>query len=121
MAKEFEALLSEHDPGVREIAAALRKTVAALVPIAKEKVHPGWKVVGYSFGGGMKAQFCALGPQSSYVNVYLMNGADLEDPEGLLEGKGKGMRHVKVRSVKDAASPALKALIRQAAALKAEG
>ena len=36
------------------------------------------------------------------------------DPEGLLEGTGKGMRHIKVRGPRDIRRDAFKALVRQA-------
>jgi hypothetical protein len=49
------------------------------------------------------------------VNVYFNRGADLGDPEHLLEGTGKHMRHVKVRTLKDAQNKALKQLIKDAA------
>jgi hypothetical protein len=34
---------------------------------------------------------------STHVNVGFFHGADLPDPDRLLEGSGKAMRHVKVR------------------------
>lgn len=33
-----------------------------------------------------------------HVNIGFFNGAFLEDPAGLLQGKGKRMRHVKVKA-----------------------
>jgi len=38
----------------------------------------------------------------------------MDDPDGLLEGTGKGMRHVKLREPNDADRPAVKRLVRQA-------
>jgi hypothetical protein len=38
------------------------------------------------------------------VNLQLPDGADLPDPDGRIEGTGKRIRHVKVRSVDDARS-----------------
>ena len=43
-------------------------------------------------------------------------GAGLSDPEGLLEGTGAKLRHVKVRSVEVAEQPAVRALIEAALA-----
>lgn len=39
--------------------------------------------------------------------------ADLDDPDGLVEGTGKRIRHVKVRTIDDAERPALRRLIEQ--------
>jgi hypothetical protein len=51
------------------------------------------------------------------VNLQLADGVDLPDPEGMMEGTGKRVRHVKVRSVEAAASPALRAIVDAQAAL----
>ncbi len=45
-------------------------------------------------------------------------GTELKDPRGLLEGSGKGMRHVKVHSMKDIGEEYFAGLIKQAASLK---
>jgi hypothetical protein len=47
----------------------------------------------------------------AHVNVGFFIGAELNDPTGLLEGKGKRMRHVKVRPGADLDVAALSALI----------
>ncbi|SMX37844.1 DUF1801 domain-containing protein [Octadecabacter ascidiaceicola] len=36
-----------------------------------------------------------------YVSVEFSKGAEFDDPNGLLEGKGKARRHVKLRSLGD--------------------
>lgn len=49
-----------------------------------------------------------------HVNVGFFNGAFLSDPEGLLEGTGKRMRHVKLKPGIATDSSALTALIQAA-------
>ncbi len=66
-------------------------------------------------GGGTGRGFITIGPQKRYVNLYFMNGVDLDDPAGLLEGTGKRLRHVKIRRPEDLKKRSLQALIRQAA------
>jgi len=46
-----------------------------------------------------------------------MRGASLTDPEKLLEGTGKGVRHVKLRNVADVKKPGVKNLVVEAATL----
>jgi hypothetical protein len=46
-----------------------------------------------------------------------MRGAALSDPEKLLEGTGKGVRHVKLRSIADVKKPGVKKLVVEAAKL----
>lgn len=49
-----------------------------------------------------------------HVNVGFFNGSTLSDPNGLLEGTGKLMRHVKLRPGEAVNKRALAALIRNA-------
>ena len=51
---------------------------------------------------------------TAHVNVGFFNGADLDDPYGLLEGTGKFMRHVKLRPGRAVNQRALEALIEAA-------
>lgn len=53
-----------------------------------------------------------LADSADHVKLGFYKGAHVEDPENLLEGTGKNMRHVKVRDVED--TDALIALIQRA-------
>ncbi len=57
----------------------------------------GARQYGYN-GWGM----AALSAHSKWASLIFMRGADLEDPDRLLEGTGKNMRHVKLRSPEQA-------------------
>jgi len=68
--------------------------------------------VGYSVSASPFDRICYIAPQrKGYVNFGFFFGASLPDPEHLLVGEGKRMRHVKVRNVEDARNPALGELI----------
>jgi hypothetical protein len=84
------------------------------MPTATEKVYPGWKVIQYGTAADMKSVFAAISPQRERVNLGLANGVDLPDPDGLLEGDGKAIRHVKLTSPEAAGAPAVRDLIRGA-------
>ena len=85
-----------------------------MLPDANEKVYPGWKVIQYATGADMKSVFAAISPQRERVNLGLANGVDLKDPDGLLEGDGKAIRHLKLASVDAAGAPAVRELVRGA-------
>ena len=66
-----------------------------------EVLHDGYPTV--CLGG---AAFAYVGAFKAHANVGFFHGVDLPDPEGLLQGTGKRMRHVKLtfgRPVNDAA------------------
>src|SRR5262245_49070510 len=60
------------------------------------------------------AAFAYVNAFTAHVNVGFFRGAELADPEGLLEGIGKFMRHVKLRPDRDVDATALRKLIETA-------
>ena len=71
------------------------------------------------------AAFAYVNAFTAHVNVGFFRGAELADPDGLLEGTGKFMRHVKLSPERDVDAKALTTLIETAyadmkARLKAE-
>jgi hypothetical protein len=57
------------------------------------------------------AAFAYVNAFRDHVNVGFFQGAELADPQGLLEGAGKFMRHVKIRLVEQVDTVALGRLI----------
>ncbi|MCK5943651.1 MAG: DUF1801 domain-containing protein [Planctomycetes bacterium] len=62
------------------------------------------------------AAFAYVGCYTAHVNVGFFRGAELPDPERLLQGTGKRMRHVKLRPDAPPDTAALRALLRAACA-----
>jgi hypothetical protein len=60
------------------------------------------------------AAFAYVNAFKVHVNIGFFRGAELADPEGLLEGTGKFMRHVKLGPERDVDPRALTALIESA-------
>ena len=107
---EVQAFLRQFTPDVRAIALRTRELLATELPDALEQVKPGWKVMQY--GPSVNDQIIVIQPQSAWVNLAFAHGSDLPDPAGLLEGSGKGIRHVKLRSLKDVERPQVRALVK---------
>ena len=57
------------------------------------------------------AAFAYVNAFKAHVNVGFFRGAEITDPEGILEGNGKFMRHVKLRPGSDFEATALTTLI----------
>jgi len=111
----FDDLLRRASPGVapsvEPIARKLREVILSDFPEAIEVVRLGDGAA--SFGVGSKKMSEAhvyVMPLAEYVNLGFYHGVGLPDPGGLLQGTGVKMRHVNVRSLEDAASPAVRAL-----------
>lgn len=60
------------------------------------------------------APFVYVNVFRNHLNLGFYQGASLPDPKGLLQGDGKRMRHVSLRSAQEADRPAITALIEAA-------
>jgi hypothetical protein len=70
------------------------------------------KALYFTLGRGkMTDGYAYIMGHSEYVNLGFFHGTDLPNPDGRLEGTGKKLRHVKIRTVDDANAPSTRALI----------
>lgn len=84
-----------------EIVEAVRTLVNKTFKSTSEEVKYG----GILFTSGV--QFCGVFAYKEHVSVEFGSGAKIEDDIGLLEGSGKGRRHLKLRSVAEVQSKRL--------------
>jgi hypothetical protein len=117
MDDSLRELLDGFDPEVRRLALSLRDRVRDLAPDAQEKVMGGYKSINYSFGSSMRDQFAAIVLHKEHINLQFPRGVDLPDPGRMLEGTGKAMRHVKIRTDETIRSDEVKELVESAATL----
>ena len=113
----WDDIFGRHPVEVQAIATTLRDVIRRADPDAFEEARTGDNA--YHFGAGprkMADGYAYLMPQKDRINLGFYQGADLPDPDGLLEGTGKSLRHVKIRTLMDARSNAIVALIAAAIA-----
>jgi hypothetical protein len=103
-------LLADHIPEVQALAQALRRLVNAAAPELVEEVKTGWGNIVYKG----RSVVCSITAFKQHADLGFYKGTSLSDPEGLLEGTGRGLRHVKIRKPEDIRTDALSALVRQA-------
>jgi hypothetical protein len=108
--KWIDAYVDEKPAELAGIAEKLRKLVKKTVADTKESVNP-WKIPTFQSNGPM----CFFMVGKKHVTFGFLRGTALRDPAGLLEGTGKNLRHVKLRTVNDLGNPALRKLILAAA------
>jgi hypothetical protein len=107
----FAKILEGNAPDVVATAHALRAAVKAAMPDVVEQVDFGNGLLAFSRSMAMRDLLFAIIPHKSHVNLQLADGADLPNPDGSIEGTGKRIRHVKVRSVEAASSPSVRTAI----------
>jgi hypothetical protein len=108
---EFETLLAPSTPEVSATARALRAAIEDAIPAAIQKVDMPDRLLAFGTGTGPRDMLFAIIPHTAYVNLQLADGADLPNTDGLVEGTGKRIRHIKIRNVEAAGSPAVRAVI----------
>ncbi len=82
-------------PHLYEIAYSARAKVLQLAGTVVEEAKYG----GILFAA--PAPFCGIFVYRQHVTVEFGHGAEMEDPHGFLEGKGKSRRHVKLHTLED--------------------
>jgi hypothetical protein len=115
---QLQRLIDEFTP---EVAAVGRGALARLerrLPGAEVLVYDAFNAlaIGLGVGGGRKGLFLHLPLYPRWVNLGFHLGARLDDPDGLLEGAGSSIRHIRLSAPEDVAQPGIDRLIGLAAA-----
>ena len=117
--RELTDLLRRYDPGVQAVATATRAAVLDEIGACYETIFQVYTNTAISIlysttEKRMKDNICLIVVYRDHVNLMFPRGVDMEDPRGLLEGAGKAMRHVKMRTAADTKRPGVRDLIREA-------
>jgi hypothetical protein len=111
----FEEAIAASNAEAQQIARGLRELIVDVYAEVVEVPWPKQKVTGYGVGPKkMSEHFCYIGAHSKHVNLGFNFGADLPDPDQMLEGTGKKFRHVKVLDMQALEQSALRSLIESA-------
>jgi hypothetical protein len=114
--RDIKTYLSKKDPKLQNIAQSLRTKMKKLVPNVTESVNP-WGIP--TFEANDPFAYFMVGKK--HVTLGFHYGASLADPQNLLEGTGKNLRHVKLRTDEDLSKQGLRELIVAAARFKPAG
>ena len=125
----FDQIIEGCDPSIEAIASALKARITAMHRDHVEIVWPRMKIASYGIGPKkMSEHYAYIALQTKHVNLGFYHGASLKDPTGLLDGAGKNLRHMKVRTLGEVSKKELGDLLkasledrRRAARPKAEG
>ncbi|HJX82978.1 MAG TPA: DUF1801 domain-containing protein [Candidatus Angelobacter sp.] len=107
--------LEAYDRHISDLALALREVVLEEAPDASESIYQVYTVaIWFGFSGKMKDMFCYIATNAGHVNLGFPRGTSLPDPNRVLEGEGKTMRHIKFRSHGDVERPFVRRYIQAA-------
>lgn len=112
----FEDAIAKADPVTRDLAYQVRALIVAVMPDVVEVPWPKLRMASYGVGAKKKSEhFCYISAQKHDVNLGFYYGTELPDPEEILQGTGKLLRHVKIRDSKDVRDRAVQRLLKVAA------
>ena len=112
---QFDDLLQLAGDPLRPVMERLRVLILEIHPQVCEVVRLGEKAASYGCGPRKMIEgYAYIMPFRSWVNLGFFRGISLADPQGLLEGTGAKLRHVKIRSLGDAEQPGVRELIEEA-------
>lgn len=107
--------LEAYDRTISDLALALREIILEEAPDASESIYQVYTVaIWFGFSGKMKDMFCYIATNARHVNLGFPRGATLPDPNRVLEGEGKTMRHIKFKSELDLDRPFVRRYIQAA-------
>jgi hypothetical protein len=88
--------LEAYERPIIDLALGLREIILEEVPDASESIYQVYTVaIWFGLSGKMKDMFCYIAANARHINLGFPRGSTLPDPNRVLEGEGKAMRHIK--------------------------
>lgn len=105
------SFLAEYPEVVQGIASDLRLLILSSMPGVRETLDRSARIIGYGFGPGYRDMVCSVIPSKNGVKLGIVQGAELVEFNGMLQGTGKRHRHVSLKRISDLEEPGLKPLL----------
>lgn len=114
---EYLKLIAPYAEAVQTVALAARKLILEEAPEANEFVYEVYTIADhFAFTERPSDAFVFTTTHANWVNLGFNFGALLPDPDGLLRGDGKIIRHVRIAKAADLDAPGVRELVRAAIA-----
>jgi hypothetical protein len=114
---ELLDFLYQYDRPVQTLALGLRQVVHEEMAPCHEYIFAMRSKVVLLYGATARViadGICNISVFARHVTLGFPRGADLKDPAGVLQGTGKGMRHITVKKLSGLDRPEIRAFLRQA-------
>lgn len=117
-AGRIAAFLAKYDPEITRQARATRRKLRKLMPTAVELIYDNYNALVFGFAPDEHASdaILSMALYPRWVTLFFLQGRNLPDPEGLLEGAGRVVRSIRLESEKDLDKRSVRALMAQAIA-----
>jgi hypothetical protein len=114
---DYLKLLLPYGELIQELALSTRKLILEEAPEASEFVYEVYTIANhFTFTERPSDAFVFTTTHANWVNLGFNFGSQLPDPNGLLRGDGKWIRHVRIAQAADLDAPGVRELVRSAIA-----
>ena len=116
MSKDLDRIIAKQTPRMVQLTRHVLVKLRERFPGAVEMVYDKKRgmVVGFCPDERASNVINSIGVYSKWINLYFFEGDSLPDPDGLLQGSGHTVRHIRIDSAADLDRPAVKALMAEA-------
>jgi hypothetical protein len=113
---ELIKFLQPYERAVQKLALSVRSLVLEEMAPCHENIYDAYNAVAMGYGPSERLSdgVFHIAVYAKGVNLGFNHGANLHDPNGILEGAGKQIRHIKIRTEADLARPEVRSYVRRA-------
>lgn len=112
---DFEQRLALYSVALSDLFKALRSYLLEIQPESNELLyHTHALTAVFSLSRKLSDAFCHIPIYTNHLNLGFNKGKLLDDPHQLLQGTGKLIRHIPIKSISDFKNEQVTALIQQA-------
>ena len=110
---QLDAFLAKFTPEVEFQARVALERMRARLPGAVQLVYDNYNAlaIGFSANDKVSGVVFSIALYPRWVSLFFARGVELPDPEGLLRGSGKSIRHIMLKDIALFDHPAVEALI----------
>lgn len=119
---ELEKFIEPYDMGIQKLTMELRNLITDMVPQANELIWDNYIAVAiaYSKSQKLKDAFCHIAVYSQHANFGFNRGVELINTNIKLNGKGKLIRHISLKSFQSFPKEEIKNMIWEAVGISAK-
>jgi hypothetical protein len=114
--RELASFIGKYSPEVAAVAKAALVKMRKRLPGAVELVWDNYNALAIAFGSSERLAdvIFSIAVYPRWVSLFFKHGTTLADPERVLKGTGKAMRHIVLESAAVLDRPAVRKLMKQA-------
>ena len=111
--RQLDGFLNAYTPEIAELARKILAKLRKRLPHAMELVYDNYNALAIGFAPSERASegIFSIAIYPRHINFFFLQGAKLRDPEGLLQGEGSVVRHIRLEDEKTLDRPDVKAMM----------